>query len=173
MMAQPNPYISHNPVAHVARQYANTGQLQHPQPIIDPSLPAANMSNTTGGVGCEPGYNYFFAAEHTKIHVLLTGDTPPWQLPPNFAVEFRACHVPLNTTLADVLKGFGATNPDDRRNRLTEVHQGGNGRWYRGISYQGDEEDHMKKQIREVGWDSSRTGQPGGKPVVYLYVTKS
>ncbi|KAK6855493.1 hypothetical protein PG995_007644 [Apiospora arundinis] len=28
----------------------------------------ANFQNPTGGVGCEPGYNYF-PAQHTKIHV--------------------------------------------------------------------------------------------------------
>ena len=27
-------------------------------PNIDAELPAANLTNSTGGVGCEPGYNY-------------------------------------------------------------------------------------------------------------------
>ncbi|KAF3763875.1 hypothetical protein M406DRAFT_262928 [Cryphonectria parasitica EP155] len=152
--------------------FANTARMATGQPVIDASLPAANMTNSTGGVGCEPGYNYFFPSEHTKIHVFRTGDTPPWNLPPHFVWPFHTVHVPTNTTLASLLKGFGAVNPDPRKNRVTECHQGGNGRWYKGMSFGADEEDNMNKQIKEVGWDKTRTGLPGGKPVVHLYVTK-
>lgn len=134
------------------------------------------MTNSTGGVGCEPGYNYFFPSEHTKIHVFQTGATPPWSLPPSSraaaAVPFHAVHVPVSTTLGDLLRGFGATHADPRRNRVFEVHQGGGGRWYRGQSFGGEDARSMDLAIRDVGWDQSRTGQPGGKPVVYLYVTK-
>lgn len=142
------------------------------QPIINPALPAANMTNSTGGVGCEPGYNYFFPAEHVKIHVFRTGSTPPWQLPANFSAPFYAVHVPVNTTIGDLLKGFGATNPNPQKNKVVELHQGGNGRWYKGMSFRGDKDKAMEKTLSSVGWDSTRTGLPGGKPVVYLYVTK-
>ncbi|KAK7745851.1 hypothetical protein SLS53_002569 [Cytospora paraplurivora] len=141
-------------------------------PIINPDLPAANMTNSTGGVGCEPGYNYFYPAEHTKILVFRTGNTPPWHLEANRPAPFHAAHVPVNTTMADLLKGFGATNPDPRKNKVIEVHQGGGGKWYKGMSFDGDDEKAMAKTLKEVGWDSSRNGLPGGKPVVYLYVTK-
>lgn len=141
-------------------------------PIMDTSLPAANMTNSTGGVGCESGYNYFFASEHTKIHVFKTGDTPPWLLPPNFVMPFHAVHVPVNTTVGDLLKGFGACNPDGSKNRVFEVHQGGAGKWYKGMCFKGDDGDAMGKSIKSIGWDATRTGLPGGKPVVYLYVTK-
>lgn len=142
------------------------------QPVLDASLPAANMTNSTGGVGCESGYNYFFPSEHTKIHVFKTGDTPPWHLPPNFVFPFNAVHVPVNTTLGDLLKGFGACNPDPSKNRIFEVHQGGAGKWYRGLCFKGDDDGDMGKSIKSIGWDMTRTGLPGGKPVVYLYVTK-
>lgn len=130
------------------------------------------MTNSTGGVGCEPGYNYFFPAEHTKIHVFETGDTPPWLLPPNFVFSFNAVHVPVNTTLGDLLKGFGACNTNPSLNRLFEVHQGGDGKWYKGMCIKGDDFSDMDKTIKSKGWDSTRTGMQGGKPVVYLYVTK-
>lgn len=153
-------------------QYAATGQVPSGDPVIQGNIPAVNMTNSTGGVGCEPGYNYFFAPAHTKIHVLLTGEDAPWNLEPNWAIDFYAVHVPTNTTIGELLKGFGATNPEPEMNKVFEVHQGGNGRWYKGMSFRGDDKDAMAKTIKDVGWDSSRNGQPGGKPVVWLYVVK-
>lgn len=147
-----------------------TGQVPGPQPVINSSLPAVNMTNSTGGVGCEPGYNYFFPSEHCKMLVFRTGDTAPWNLPAHFAVDFHAIHVPVNTTIGDLLMGLGATNPNPRKNKVFEIHQGGNGRWYRGLCYSGDDEKEIEMQIKEVGWDKTRTGKPGGKPVVYLYI---
>ncbi|EGY20171.1 uncharacterized protein VDAG_02187 [Verticillium dahliae VdLs.17] len=134
-------------------------------PTLAPSMPAANLANTSGGVGCEPGYNYFFSAAHTKIHVFKT-PTPPWQLPPSTGIEFHASHVPVTTTLAEILKGFGASGPTPKKNRCYEIAQAGNGRWYKGLSFGGDEKDMMKKSIKEIGWDETRNGQPGGKPVL-------
>jgi hypothetical protein len=140
--------------------------------VINPELPAANMTNSTGGVGCEPGYNYFFSPEHTKIHVLKTGATPPWQLPANFQISFHACHVPVSTTIGELMRGFGATNPVPKKNKIYEVVQGGNGSWYKGLCFSGENAADMKRTLKDLGWDKSRTGLLGSKPVVYLYVTK-
>lgn len=178
-----NPYPMFQQPATVGQQYWPPGQITttsfaaggrypQPNPVIDPRVPAANLSNSTGGVGCEPGYNYFFPAEHTKIHVFRTGATPPWQLPPNFTIPFHALHVPTNTTIAELLKGFGANNPSSKKNVIFECHQGGNGRWYRGMVISGDQKDRLTTPIKDLGWDATRTGLRGGKPVVYLYVTK-
>ncbi|KAI3394191.1 hypothetical protein diail_3146 [Diaporthe ilicicola] len=152
--------------------FSATGQGPSGNPVINSSIPAVNMTNSTGGVGCEPGYNYFFPSEHTKVHVLKTGAEAPWQLPANFSAPFHACHVPCNTTIGQLLKGFGACNPNPAMNKVVEVHQGGNGKWYKGMTFGGDDDDAMKKTVKEVGWDNSRNGLPGGKPVVYLYVVK-
>lgn len=141
-------------------------------PVLNPAMPAANMTNSTGGVGCEPGYNYFFPAEHTKLLVFRTGATPPWQLPLNFQAPFHAVHVPVNTTIGELLAGFGATNPNPKKNKIVELHQGGSGKWYKGMAFHGDKEKDMDKTLKSVGWDATRTGLPGQKPVVYLYVTK-
>ncbi|KPM40287.1 hypothetical protein AK830_g6271 [Neonectria ditissima] len=141
-------------------------------PAIDPDMPAMQMSNTTGGVGCEPGYNYFFPAEHTKVHVLKSR-SPPWQLPASAQVPFTATHVPCDTKLEALLKGFGCTNPVPKRNRCYEVVSGGNGKWYKGFSFGGDDKDHLKMTLADVGWDSSRAGLPGGKPVVCLWFCKN
>lgn len=160
---------------HLNPQLTNFAAVSRPltmPPVINPDLPAANMTNSTGGVGCEPGYNYMYPAEHTKIHVFRTGDTPPWHLDANRPAHFHALHVPVNVTMAELLKGFGATNPDPRKNKVIEVHQGGAGKWYKGMAFHGDDVKDMGKTLKEVGWDKSRNGQPGGKPVVYCYVTK-
>ena len=143
-----------------------------PYPNIDPSMPAAQMTNSSGGVGCEPGYNYFFPAEHAKIHVFKT-DTPPWQMPVNTQIPFLASHVPCTTTLGELLKGFGCYNPVPKKNRCYEIIGGGNGKWYRGYSYGGDEKEKLGMTIKDVGWDSSRTGQPDQKPVVCLWFCKN
>lgn len=160
------------PMPAPAPVFANTGRVPAAQqPVLNTALPAANMTNSTGGVGCEPGYNYFFPSEHTKIHVFKTGHTPPWNLPPSYTAPFHAVHVPVNTTLGDLLKGFGATNAVPEKNKVFEVHQGGSGKWYKGLCYKGDNQKDMETTIKDVGWDQSRNGLPGGKPVVYLYVT--
>ncbi|KAG5973336.1 hypothetical protein E4U56_005123 [Claviceps arundinis] len=142
-----------------------------PWPMIDPTMPAAQMTNSTGGVGCEPGYTLFFAAEHTKVHIFST-NTPPWQLPSSARLPFKAAHIPCNTTLAELLKGFGCTNPNPKKNRVFEIQSAGGGKWYKGLEVNGGTKDLLKKTMKDVGWDASRTGNPGGKPVVCLWFCK-
>ncbi|KAJ6786160.1 hypothetical protein PWT90_00722 [Aphanocladium album] len=142
-----------------------------PHPVIDPSMPAAQMTNTTGGTGCEPGYNYFFPAEHTKAHVFKT-PKPPWQLPPTAQIQFKATHIPCTTTMAELLKGFGCTNPVAKKNKCFEIIGGGSGKWYKGLAISGDDKDMMKKTIKDVGWDMTRTGNAHEKPIVCLWFTK-
>ncbi|KAM0300890.1 hypothetical protein ACHAPM_006185 [Fusarium culmorum] len=142
----------------------------HPQ--IDTQMPAAQMTNSTGGVGCEPGYNYFFPAEHTKVHVFKS-ETPPWQLDANAQIPFIASHVPTSTKLGDLLKGFGCTNANPKKNKCFELYSGGNGKWYKGYSFNGDEEKEIEKTFNDVGWTSDRTGSDNGKPVVCLWFCKS
>ncbi|KAL7899615.1 hypothetical protein HDV63DRAFT_416423 [Trichoderma sp. SZMC 28014] len=158
-----------------AYQPNGTGNLlprqPQPYPNIDPTMPAAQMTNTTGGTGCEPGYNYFFPAEHTKAHVFKT-NTPPWQLPPTAQIPFKAAHIPCNTTMAELLKGFGCTNPTPKKNKCFEVVSGGGGKWYKGLEVNGADKDMLKKTIKDVGWDSTRTGNPNEKPVVCLWFCK-
>ncbi|PON28714.1 hypothetical protein TGAM01_v202561 [Trichoderma gamsii] len=158
-----------------AYQPNGTGNLlprqPQPYPNIDPTMPAAQMTNTTGGTGCEPGYNYFFPAEHTKAHIFKT-NTPPWQLPPTAQIPFKAAHIPCNTTMAELLKGFGCTNPTPKKNKCFEVVSGGGGKWYKGLEVNGADKDMLKKTIKDVGWDSTRTGNPNEKPVVCLWFCK-
>ncbi|KAG5659243.1 hypothetical protein KAF25_000445 [Fusarium avenaceum] len=142
------------------------------QPHVDTQMPAAQLTNSSGGVGCEPGYNYFFPAVHTKVHVFKS-DTPPWQLPANAQIPFIASHVPTTTKLGDLLKGFGCTNSNPKKNKCFELYSGGNGKWYKGYAFNGDEKDECDKTMDQVGWDSTRTGNPGEKPVVCLWFCKS
>ncbi|KAF4126207.1 hypothetical protein GMORB2_1453 [Geosmithia morbida] len=142
-----------------------------PAPYSDTSMPAAQMTNSSGGTGCEPGYNYFFPAEHTKCHVFRSS-TPPWQLPPGAQIQFKAAHVPCSVTVAELLKGFGCDSPDPKKNRCYEIVAGSNGAWYKGISFTGADKDMLKKAIKELGWDATRTGFPGKKPVVCLWFCK-
>ncbi|KAF3352327.1 hypothetical protein VdG1_09014 [Verticillium dahliae VDG1] len=141
------------------------GQMYAPG---QPYIPHHGMGSY--GLGHTP-YGGYGGYTHTKIHVFKT-PTPPWQLPPSTGIEFHASHVPVTTTLAEILKGFGASGPTPKKNRCYEIAQAGNGRWYKGLSFGGDEKDMMKKSIKEIGWDETRNGQPGGKPVVCLWLTK-
>lgn len=143
-----------------------------PCPVIDPEMPAAQMTNSSGGVGCEPGYNYFFPAAHTKVHVFRS-NKPPWQLPGHTHLQFNAAHIPSNTTLEDLLKGYGCTNPTPKKNRCFELVSAGNGKWYKGFSFGGDDKDMMKKTLADIGWDKSRTGNVDEKPIVCLWFCKN
>lgn len=156
----------------IPNKYDSVGRYPAGVPVIQPQIPSINMTNSTGGVGCEPGYNYMFHFSHTKIHVLLSGADPPWNLPENFAVDFIAVHVPTNTTIQDLMKGFGAVNEDPELNKIFEVHPGQGGKWYKGMSFRGDDKDAIKKTLKQIGWDDTRNGRPEGKPVVWLYVVK-
>ncbi|KAI1344352.1 hypothetical protein F5Y15DRAFT_110183 [Xylariaceae sp. FL0016] len=145
-------------------------RFPRPHPRVSLDFPGMNMTNSTGGSGCEPGYNYIFHGEHTKIHV-LQGKTPPWRAP-GMSIPFAAFHVPCNTTIRELMAFFGAANPIQRMNKICEVVQGGNGTWHRGMIFSGDEKEDLKKIVKDIGWDISRCGRPGEKPVVWIWVTK-
>ncbi|KAI1296038.1 hypothetical protein F5Y03DRAFT_298864 [Xylaria venustula] len=154
-------------------QYAVNGyypdqRVPQPHPRVSEDVPGMNMVNSTGGAGCEPGYNYIFHDEHTKIHVFKTTE-PPWRAP-MMHYSFAKFQVPTNTTIYELMARFGACNPDPRLNRITEVVEGGNGKWYRGMIFQGDQEADCSKTLKDCGWDRSRSGRE--KAVVWLWVTK-
>ncbi|KAK7923786.1 hypothetical protein PG985_007857 [Apiospora marii] len=144
----------------------------HPHPVVTADSAALNFQNSTGGVGCEPGYNYYFPQQHTKLHVIKSKE-PPWRLAAGMSMHFGAYHVPTNTTLGDIMKGFGATNAESKKNRITEVNPGGNGNWYKGMTFTGDDKDKMALTLKELGWDHTRSGRTGEKPVVWIWVTNT
>ncbi|KAI1742739.1 hypothetical protein F4680DRAFT_411616 [Xylaria scruposa] len=151
-----------------ANGYYPNQRFPQPHPRVSLDVPGMNMVNSTGGAGCEPGYNYIFHDEHTKIHVFKTSE-PPWRAP-NMNYSFAKFQVPTNTTIAGLMLRFGACNPNPALNRIVEVIEGGSGRWYRGMVFQGDQEADCKKTLKECGWDNSRSGRE--KAVVWLWITK-
>ncbi|KAK8043947.1 hypothetical protein PG994_012785 [Apiospora phragmitis] len=144
----------------------------NPHPVVTPDSAALNFQNSTGGVGCEPGYNYYFPATHTKLHVIKSKEAP-WRLAPGMAMHFGAYHVPTHCTLGEIMKGFGACNADAKKNRVTEVNPGGGGRWYKGMTWSSDDKDKMKLTLKELGWDQTRSGRTGEKPVVWVWITNT
>lgn len=148
-----------------------TNRLPQPPPPTDPSFPAANLINATGGAGAEPGYNYFFPTEHAKV-VVLKCAIPPWKLVPGTYsdIPFHACKVPANVTMAELLVGFGADNPDKGRNQLWEVYPQGGGRWGWKEHLMGDDEWMMQRTVREMGWVEKRGG--GEMETVYLWIVR-
>ncbi|KAI1119824.1 hypothetical protein F5Y10DRAFT_283755 [Nemania abortiva] len=143
-------------------------RVPQPHPRVSFEFNGMNMVNSTGGAGCEPGYNYIFHGEHTKIHIFRTTE-PPWRAP-SMNYSFAKFQVPTNTTIAELMFKFGACNPNAMLNRITEVIEGGGGQWYRGMIFQGDQEADCQKTLKDVGWDGTRTGRE--KSVVWLWVTK-
>lgn len=150
-----------------APSYYPNQRFPQPHPRVSPDVPGLNMVNSTGGAGCEPGYNYIFHDEHTKIHVFRTKE-PPWRAP-RMNYSFAKFQVPTNTTIAELMLRFGACNPNPALNRIVEVIEGGGGRWYRGMIFQGDQMD-VQKTLKDCGWDRSRSGRE--KAVVWLWITK-
>lgn len=141
-----------------------------PQPT---DYPGVHLRNPTGGVGCPPGYNYLFHSENVPIHVFKTVEKP-WQI--KVYKEDNSTHVklmvPCNTTVKELMQNIGCTNGDAKKNILYEVTEKGNGCWASGLRIVGDDRDRVKKRIAELGWANDRTGLPGQKPVVWLWVTK-
>ncbi|KAI0097486.1 hypothetical protein GGR51DRAFT_553052 [Nemania sp. FL0031] len=169
MMSTPGymyPQYGGYPAAN-ANSWDPTQRVPQPHPRVSASVPGMNMVNSTGGAGCEPGYNYIFHDEHTKIHVFRTSE-PPWRAP-SMHYSFAKFQVPTNTTIAELMLRFGACNANPMLNRITEVIEGGSGHWYRGMIFSGDQLD-CQKTLKQCGWDRSRSGRE--KAVVWLWVTK-
>jgi len=138
-------------------------------PVKDNVTPGINVKNSTGGIGLEPGYNYIFPDEHCKIHVLKCA-TPPWQLEGTEQVPFNAHMVPTCVTIKTLMQQFGCDNAEPVKNVMHEVVQGGNGKWYRGVTVTGDQVDKCAKRVGEMGWGVQRNGKEA--EVVWLYFTK-
>ncbi|TVY23646.1 hypothetical protein LHYA1_G008062, partial [Lachnellula hyalina] len=146
-----------------------------PPPRANPAFPGIHLRNHTGGVGLPPGYDYAFPQAHCKIHVFTT-KTPPWQYTTVLHSWDETTHVkmyvPATTTVKDLMQGLGCTNAVAGKNVLYEVTEAGNGKWLKGLTIAGDDKDKVKVPISEMGWDMTRTGHPGERPVVWLYFTK-
>ncbi|KAL2130417.1 hypothetical protein VTI74DRAFT_6506 [Chaetomium olivicolor] len=150
--------------------FNGSARFPQPPPVIDPDFPAANLINSTGGVGAEPGVNYFFPTEHAKV-VVLKCTTPPWHLVPGDygAIPFHCCNVPANITMAELLVGFGADNPDKGKNQFWEVYEQGGGKWGWKEHCKGDDPVMMARTVRDMGWVEKREGV---QRTVYLWVHK-
>lgn len=79
---------------------------------------------------------------------------------------------PSNLTILELMGRLGLDNKDAKMNVIHEVVEKGNGNWAKGMSIKGDNKDRIKMKLKDLGWDSSRIGVPGRKPVVWLYMTK-
>ncbi|KAK4121994.1 hypothetical protein N657DRAFT_576921 [Parathielavia appendiculata] len=151
--------------------FNNSNRFPVSAPVIDPDFPAANHINSTGGAGVEPGFNYFFPTEHAKV-IVLKCSAPPWTLVPGTYsdIPYHAAKVPANITLAELLVGFGATNPDKARNQLWECYPQGGGAWGWKEHVTGDDVIMMARTVRDMGWVEKRDGCV---QTVYLWITKS
>ena len=149
-----------------------SGRVPQPHPAVDDNFPCAHMVNSTGGVGCEPGYNYCFPKEHTKVIVLKSADKPWHLVPPYPPFEQSAWHVPVNFTVGMLMEAFGATNPDKKLNVMYLVDYVGGGRWKKAGQIAGNEKNKVALTLKDMGCDNKRTGLPGQQLPVYLYFTK-
>jgi len=145
----------------------NSGRVPQPAPLINPDFPAGNLINSTGGVGLEPGYNYFFQTDHANV-VRLMCPTEPWKLQPGTydAIEFMPVKVPASTTMEQWFVGNGVDHPDKSLNQMWEVYPKGGGAWGWKEHIRGDDEVMMKRTVREMGWCEKRGGQ---LPTVYVW----
>ncbi|KAG9232318.1 hypothetical protein BJ875DRAFT_467216 [Amylocarpus encephaloides] len=141
------------------------------------------FKNHLGGTGLPPNYNYIYPTRNTAIHVLKTA-VRPWQLTtpmyppspqnpyPSPTIPFTAYYVPTNTTIKALMQNLGCTNEVAKKNRLYEISEMGGGRWTKGLEIGGEMGDRVKKTVGDMGWDEGRDGSLGGKPVVWLWLTK-
>jgi hypothetical protein len=150
------------------------GGTTHPTiaPFTNHGFPGIHLRNQTGGVGLEPGYDYYFPKEHCKIHVFKTVEKP-WHCTVNGHDNSThvKLYVPVNTNIKEMMQNLGCTNDDPKKNILYELTEKGNGQWSTGLRITGDNKDMTKKTIGDMGWNSKRTGLPGEQPVVWLWLT--
>ncbi|KAK3306081.1 uncharacterized protein B0T15DRAFT_397975 [Chaetomium strumarium] len=153
--------------------FNGSGRYPQPAPPVDPTFPAANLINSTGGAGAEPGYNYFFPTRHAKVAVLKC-PSPPWKVPPGTVPgvddQMHKTHIPANVTIAEILAGFGCQNPDKAKNQLWEVYEQGGGRWGWREHITGDDEVMTARTVLDMGWCEVRNGD---LPVTYLWLSKT
>ncbi|RDW68113.1 hypothetical protein BP6252_09509 [Coleophoma cylindrospora] len=158
---------------------ASFGWGQYPQqwPNMNPpsgsSIPGTTFHNDLGGVGIPYGYNYLFSEEHCKFHVFKT-PTPPWERTINIQdpTSHEKCMVPTNVTVQELMQQLGCNNKDPKKNKLYEVTRASNGTWKKGLVMCGDDKARMKTKITDWGWDKTRTGKPGERSVVWIWLTK-
>ncbi|KAH6615832.1 hypothetical protein B0J18DRAFT_345453, partial [Chaetomium sp. MPI-SDFR-AT-0129] len=134
-------------------------------------FPAANHINSTGGSGAEPGFNYFFPAEHAKI-IVLKCSAQPWTLTPGSYTDipFHAAKVPSSVTMAELLAGFGADNPEAGMNQMWEVYPQGGGVWGWKEHVKGDDGVMMGRTVKDMGWVERVEGE---LKTVYLWISKA
>ncbi|RDL33915.1 uncharacterized protein BP5553_08283 [Venustampulla echinocandica] len=158
----------------IAPPYFNGQQYPAPPPY-DQTIPGIHLRNHTGDVGVPWGYDYLFPKENCPIHVFKT-TAKPWQIDTALHSwddrQFVKLLVPVTTTIKELMQNLGANNADPKKNRLYEIAEAGNGKWLKGMEIGGDDKDKCKKVIKDYGWDQTRTGKLGEKPLVWLYITK-
>ncbi|KAK4176849.1 hypothetical protein QBC36DRAFT_345938 [Triangularia setosa] len=148
----------------------STGRIPQPPPTTNPGFPAANLLNSTGGAGAEPGFNYFFPTEHANV-IVLKSATAPWKLADGYdRLDYWSVKVPSNVTMAELLVGFGATSREMERNAVYVVYQQGDGKWEHQESIRGGDEGVMRRSVREMGW--LKKGPGGRVGCKYLWVVK-
>ncbi|KAH8819793.1 hypothetical protein F5884DRAFT_744183 [Xylogone sp. PMI_703] len=136
---------------------------------VQGAAPPSSLSTPTAPAG----YNYLLSSETCKFHVFKT-PKPPWQT--RVFKDDASTHVklavPTNVTVKELMQNLGCNNPDPKKNKIHEVAEIGGGRWSKGLTMCGDDKERMKKKITEFGWDKTRTGRPGERPVVWLWLSK-
>lgn len=166
------------------QQYYQSSNFVYPAPGAHPAwpqpqnsdFPGTSFRNPSGGVGLPPGYDYLFSAEHTVLHCFKpTTQTPPWQTNYNPYDHSKFCKMfaPTNMTVGELIGKLGLNNKDAKKNIIHEVIEKGNGAWAKGLSINGSDKDRCKKKLADFGWDGKRTGIPGQRPVVWLWLQRA
>ncbi|KAK4195290.1 hypothetical protein QBC40DRAFT_310782 [Triangularia verruculosa] len=154
-----------NPYSYVSGLHG-TGRVPQPAPMTNPGFPAANLINSTGGAGIDPGYNYFFPTEHANV-IVLKSKTAPWKLTQGYdRLDYWSVKIPGNVTMRELLVGFGA----GKRGAVYVVYQQGDGKWEHMESVEGRDEGAMRKSVREMGW--LKRGRDGRVGVRYIWVVR-
>jgi hypothetical protein len=171
----PGPHGTHHwdhPMAAMNSQTGpgiyNDGSMAYASraPPNNDGMPGVNLTNSVGGIGAEPGYNYIYPPDHAKVHVLYSND-PPWHN--NGQYMMHCFHVPTSISCKELMQQFGCKNGEKEKNAVVELAEGNNGRWYKGRVWRGDDNDTMKMAISDEGWTKDRDGVK--MPVVFCWFT--
>ncbi|CAP64791.1 uncharacterized protein PODANS_5_3450, partial [Podospora anserina S mat+] len=157
---------NNNPYVYISGLHGS-GRLPQPPPLTHPGFPAANLINSTGGAGAEPGFNYFFPTEHADV-IVLQSAVAPWKLTEGYTrLDYWTVKVPGNITMGELLAGLGVSSGNGG---LYVVYQQGNGKWEHQESMTGVDGRLMRRSVREMGW--CRRGREGKVRRTYIWVQR-
>lgn len=97
--------------------------------------------------------------------------TKPWGEESTIIDDKSFLNITMSTTdkLSDLMGVLGLKSQFPTKHILFEITKSTSGGWCKGMEYH-TLDRYQGRMLRELGWDETRTGNQGERPLVYLWV---